>query len=246
LPTEVAAVPFAALLDGTRYLVQDRAVRYAPTLADAAGERMAHQPARALLIADPAFDAERYPALERLHGARAEAQDLRAFYPDHVLLAEAGATRAALSYHARSVGVIHYAGHAVFNDAQPGRSFLVLADSGGAGQLTADSVTTLRLRGVRLVVLSACRTLPSRGGRSGGFAGLSGAMLAAGAGGVVGSLWQVDDQRTRPLMREFHRVYAGAGNGAAALRQAQLWMLQSSDSALRSPSAWAGFRYAGR
>ncbi|HEY7766874.1 CHAT domain-containing protein [Longimicrobium sp.] len=243
---EVAAVPFAALLDGTRYLVQDRAIRYAPTLADAARERPAHRPARALLIADPAFDAERYPALERLHGARAEAHDLRAFYPDHVLLAEAAATRAALSDHARSVGVIHYAGHAVFNDAQPGRSFLVLADSGATGQLTADSVTTLRLHGVRLVVLSACRTLPSRGGRSGGFAGLSGAMLAAGAGGVVGSLWQVDDQRTRPLMREFHQAYAGTGDGAAALRQAQLWMLRSPDSALRSPSAWAGFRYAGR
>ncbi|HEV3053004.1 MAG TPA: CHAT domain-containing protein, partial [Longimicrobium sp.] len=79
----------------------------------------------------------------------------------------------------------------------------------------------------------------------GGFAGLSGALLAAGAGGVVESLWQVSDQLTPPLMREFHRAYGDSGDPAHALRAAQLAMLAKSDSLQRSPAAWAGFRYTG-
>jgi CHAT domain-containing protein len=62
---------------------------------------------------------------------------------------------------------------------------------------------------------------------------------------VVGSLWKVDDQRTVPLMVEFHREYAHSENPAAALRNAQLKMLRSGDPARQSPSAWAAFRYAG-
>ena len=97
-----------------------------------------------------------------------------------------------------------------------------------------------------MVVLSACRTLRSRQGRSGGFAGLSGAMLSAGAEGVAGSLWEVKDELTGPLMLEFHRAYRHLGDPAAALRHAQLRMLRSGNADQASLSAWAGFRYVGR
>lgn len=247
---EVAGVPFPALRDSARgaYLVHDHAVRYAATLADAALARPPRSPTppAALLVADPAFDRRAHPTLDPLPEARAEARALRGLYPSHELLDSIRATRAALIAGARSAGVIHYAGHAIFDDARPERSFLVLAGTGKAGHLTADSVSAVRLPGVRLVVLSACRTLRSREGRSGGFAGLSGALLAAGAGGVVGSLWEVDDRHTPPLMEAFHREYLRSGDPAAALRIAQLRMLASPDSDLRSPSTWAGFRYAGR
>lgn len=245
---EIAGVPFTALLDSVsgRYLVQDHRIRTTATLADAARPATEGATGRALLVADPAFDPSAHPALDRLRGARGEAQDLRGIYPDHVLLEGAAATRDALLHGARSARVIHYAGHAVFNDARPERSFLVLAGADSVGRLTAEHVGALRLGGVRLVVLSACQTLPSREGRSGGFAGLSGALLAAGAEGVVGSLWRVDDRRTRSLMLAFHREYQHSGDPAAALRQAQLQMLGSADPDLKSPSTWAGFRYAGR
>jgi CHAT domain-containing protein len=247
---EVAGVPFAALRDTAsgRYLVHDHAVRYAATLADAALPRppRSSTPPRALLVADPAFDRGAHPTLDPLPGARGEARALGELYPNHQLLDSVRATRAALIAGARSAGVIHYAGHAIFDDARPERSFLVLADTGEDGHLTADSVSAMRLAGVRLVVLSACRTLRSREGRSGGFAGLSGALLTAGAGGVVGSLWEVDDRRTQPLMKAFHREYLRSGDPAAALRNAQLLMLASRHLDQRSPTTWAGFRYAGR
>jgi CHAT domain-containing protein len=95
-------------------------------------------------------------------------------------------------------------------------------------------------------VLAACQSVNAGQGRSSGFTGLAGALLAAGADGVIGGLWEVEDARTRILMTELHRALRAGEGGAAALRQAQLRMLASSDPALRTPAAWAGFRYVGR
>jgi CHAT domain-containing protein len=47
-------------------------------------------------------------------------------------------------------------------------------------------------------------------------------------------------------MVPFHDAYRASGNGPAALQAAQLQLLRSRDPRLRSPAAWAGFRYAGR
>lgn len=95
------------------------------------------------------------------------------------------------------------------------------------------------------MILAACQTQRSRAGRTGGLSGLSGAILRAGAQGVVGSLWRVDDESTRALMMELVAVYREGASGAAALRAAQLRLLRSGDGALNSPAAWAGFHYMG-
>jgi CHAT domain-containing protein len=244
---EIARVPFEALRDARsgRYLVQDHSTRHAPSLAEAAQVSPPTHDS-ALLVADPAFDLYRNATFRRLGGAKAEVDSLGQFYPGADLLIHESATVDALLARAGGVSVIHYAGHAVFDDTRPERSFLLLADDSTGGRLTADSVVSLDLRGVRLVVLSACRTLRSREGRSGGFAGMPGALLGAGVGGVVGNLWEVDDARTVRLMTTFHREYRRSHDPAEALRQAQLDMLRSGDTTLASPKAWAGFRYMGR
>jgi CHAT domain-containing protein len=84
---------------------------------------------------------------------------------------------------------------------------------------------------------------PGRGGA--GFTGLAESFLVAGAGGVIGSLWRVNDDLTDAFMREFYGAYRASGDAAAALRHAKLRMMQAPDSA-RHPSAWAAFRLAGR
>lgn len=242
----IAAVPFAALLDGqrNRRLMEDHPSRIAATLAGASRPQPPadHANLRALLIADPDLDLREHPTLGRLGGAGREVESLRRGYHRNEVLQGAGATVDSFRRHAPAAHVIHYAGHAVFDDARPERSFLVLADRGPAGRLSAATLSTWDLSGVRLVVLSACRTVRAGEGRSGGFAGLSGALLSAQAGGVVGSLWEVDDALTQPLMEAFHREYRRTGDPAAALRNAQLEMLRQG----RSPAAWAGFRYVGR
>lgn len=245
---EVAGAPFAALWDSRRgrYLMEDHALRFAASLHDAAHAAPARDSARpVLLVADPAFDTVHNPELERLPGARAEVDSLLTLYPGAMVLEDSDATRDSLFHEAARAGMIHYAGHAVFDDARPEQSALVLAGADTTGRLTAAAVNRLKLDGVRLVVLSACRTVRTREGRSGGFSGFSGALLTAGAGGVVGSLWLVDDSLAQPFMLEFHRAY-GSKDPAAALRQAQLRMLTSGNARLSSPAAWAGFRYIGR
>jgi CHAT domain-containing protein/tetratricopeptide (TPR) repeat protein len=246
----VADAPFAALLDTVsgRYLVETHALRFAPSLRQAAwtGAGWEAEP-RALVVADPAFDPGAWPGLRRLDGAAAEADSVAGLYPGAVVLAGAGADRRAFERALPHAQVVHYAGHALFDDARPGASALVLAPSadGGSGAFPAAELGRLPWGGVRLVVLSACRSLRGGGERSGGFAGLSGALLAAGAGGVVGSTGQVNDATTRTLMVAFHRAWRGSGDAAQALRQAQLQLLHSGDPSLRSPAAWGTFRYAG-
>jgi CHAT domain-containing protein len=249
----LAGVPFTALLDSRsrRYLVQERLVRLAPSMLVAAGAQPgAAARGQAAFIQDPAFDAATYPHLRRLNGAEREFQALAGapgLPPIRVpgSLARADTLRRLLP----AVPVVYFAGHAVSDEIRPDSSFLVLAPGPGSddrGKITAAEIARLRLPKLQLVVLSACSTLEPAPGGGGGFAGLSGAFLNAGARGVVGSLWQVNDGLTSELMRRFHGQYARSGDPAAALRAAQLEMLASGTARLRSPAAWAGFEYAGR
>jgi CHAT domain-containing protein len=250
---EIGSVPFAALRDSSRkrYLIEEHPVRFASSLADASANSPAAKRGQSevLLVADPAFEASAFPGLARLPGAAAEARAIAAYYPNTKLLDGPAASRHAFTAAVQRVGIVHYAGHAVFDDERPEQSLLVLAPDGGseAGtRLTAAEIERLDLASLRLVVLSACETIRSRTGRSGGFAGFARAFLAAGAGGVVGSLWRVEDQQTRALMESFHRAYSQSGDGAVALRVAQLELIRSGDPASSAPAAWAGFRYAGQ
>jgi len=248
---EIASVPFAALRDPRRgrYLVQDHPLRFAVSLGEARRVPDASRVEHALFVADPAFDAREHPLMDRLPHAREEVRSISARYPERTVLEGMGATRPALESGLARAGVAHFAGHAVFDDARPERSYLLLAPAPGAGssgKLTAAELARLELRHLRLVVLAACRTVRSGRSRAGGFTGLSGALLAAGAGGVVGSTWDVDDRPTAALMAGFHSAYRASGDGPRALQEAQLALLGSDRPELKTPAAWAGFRYAGR
>jgi len=247
---DLAAVPFAALYDVRRgrYLVEDHPLRFAVSLAEAARPPPAESAREAVFVADPAFDRRENPLLDRLDSARAEVERIAGEYPERRVIEGPGATRAAVMDALKGAGVVHFAGHAAFDDARPERSYLVLAPSPGdpVGRLTAAELARVDLHRTRLVVLSACRTTRTRRSRAAGYTGLSGALLAAGAAGTVGSTWNVDDGSTSALMSAFHHAYRTKMDAAAALRSAQLSLLRSNNRRLRSPAAWGAFRYAGR
>jgi CHAT domain-containing protein len=247
---EIAAVPFAALRDGARgqYLVQDRPLRFAATLRDAFTPPRRHDAAKGrMLVVEAGTEAARAAGRSPLPAARAEAASVAGAYPGARIISGVAATPGAVGTALGQAEVVHYAGHAVFDDERPEQSFLALTPPrrNSSGRLTARDIQALDLRAVRLVVLSACETERAQDRRSGGFSGLSAALLRAGAGGVVGTLWEVNDEMSGPLVAEFHRAYRATGDPAQALRTAQLRLLASRDAALRSPAAWAGFRYAG-
>jgi CHAT domain-containing protein len=95
--------------------------------------------------------------------------------------------------------------------------------------LTALEAGELDLSKVELVVLSACDTGRGQVAGAEGVLGLQRAFQLAGARSVVASLWSVPDEETHQLMREFYRqVWSDKPLAKAeALRQAQLWMLES-------------------
>jgi CHAT domain-containing protein len=247
----IASLPFAALYDGVRrrYLVEDHPVRFAVSLREARRRaRRAGAADPAVFVANPAFDPARHPGFERLPQAELEVATIAPGYPGGRVLAPEQADGAALRGALGRARILHYAGHAVFDDERPERSYLLLARTpgqAGASILQAEEIAQMDLRHVSLVVLSACHTVRTGEGRAAGFSGLAGAFLAAGVGGAVGSLWEVDDARTQPLMVAFHQAYRVSSNGPEALRAAQLGLLRSRDPSLRSPTAWAAFRYMG-
>jgi CHAT domain-containing protein len=249
---ELGDVPFAALVDERtgRYLLESYTPVTVSSLRDVR-HRSAQPPAAAepaLFVSDPAFDRAAYPGLSRLPGAAEEVKAVAPLYADTMLLPGADAKITAVTSRLPRAGIFHFAGHSIFDDERPGRSFLLLASTAGdstGGRLSAAALGALDLRALNLVVLSSCETLRSPGGRSGGFAGLAGALLGAGVDGVVGSPWKVEDGLSRQLMTEFHRGYRRTGDAAASLRAAQLRALHGSDPALREPAVWAAFRYVG-
>jgi CHAT domain-containing protein len=241
---DITTVPMAALFDVRRslYLVESHAIRFASTLSES--RRIAPvgvAPAVALFVASPDVDPNEFPSLADLPYSKAEVEASAAMYPRAKVAVGVDVDSASIVAGLSTANVFHFAGHALFDDARPDRSRLVVRPHG----VSASAISALDLGRLRLVVLSACESMRISEHRGSGFAGLSEAFLAAGAGGVIGSSWRVNDAATAELMRGFHASYMKAGDAAEALRAAQLVLLHSSSASLRTPASWAAFRYGG-
>jgi CHAT domain-containing protein len=114
-------------------------------------------------------------------------------------------------------------------------------DATDDGILTALELAALDLTRTELLVLSACETGLGKSAGGEGLLGLQRSCQIAGAGCVVSSLWQVDDERTSVLMQRFYEnLWSGeAKSKLQSLRQAQLAVLRgeilSTSSTLRGP-----------
>ncbi|MGZ5444847.1 MAG: CHAT domain-containing protein [Thermoanaerobaculia bacterium] len=230
---QLNTLPFAALHDGTRYLIEAYSVRLAPSAAGLPN-RLADPGSafNAVVIADPATD--RAP---RLPGSRREAESIAAVH-DASIIQGHDATRDRVTEAIASSAIVHYAGHADSNAETYGA--LLLASKGNdSGLLSAGEIARLELRARPLVVLSACGTLRGNPTHIAGMPSLARAFLGAGARAVVGTLWEIDDDVAAPLFLRFHERLRAGEVPAGALRAAQLAMLQSSDPRLRHPSSWS-------
>jgi CHAT domain-containing protein len=119
----------------------------------------------------------------------------------------------------------HFASHGLFDWEDARQSGLLMKDK---QLLTVGALLEARgtLGSPRLVVLSACETgLYDAARNPDEFVGLPAAFLQLGAGGVIGSLWQVDDLATALLMARFYELHLEGGlSPAAALKQAKAWL----------------------
>jgi CHAT domain-containing protein len=252
-------LPFQALRSASgRYLIQDRAVSYAPSLTVLrdmrATERDATPRAGTLLaLGNPELGAgtrRRQPSvlmgetLEPLPEAEAQVRQIARLYdPGSTAVRVGGEARESwLKQEAPRYRVLHLATHGLLDDTSPLYSQLVLATPAAGesddGLLEAREILDLRLR-ADLAVLSACETGRGQAGAGEGLIGMSWAFFVAGCPATVASQWKVDAASTGRLMVAFHRELKTNRTPAEALRLAALAQLRRPRE--RHPFYWAGF-----
>jgi CHAT domain-containing protein len=134
--------------------------------------------------------------------------------------------------------VLHIAAHGEYRIDHPDLSFIQLAD----GQLYTDDLLQHDMS-YELVTLSACETGRSKVTPGDELIGLGRGFLYAGAGALITSLWRVDDNLTVRLMEYLYRSLQQGASKAAALREAQLHLLEGAPHL--HPAFWGAFQLVG-
>jgi CHAT domain-containing protein/Tfp pilus assembly protein PilF len=244
-------LPFAALTDGQRYLIDDYILTTLPSasalpfIQDNTGRALAVP----LILGNPTsgdYDATASLATERdglgsLPHAEKEAKVIAALYGVGPLLGK-DATEGAVRERAGEAGILHLAAHGYYNPVAPLSSLIALApDDTNDGWLTVAEVYGLDLSNTDLVVLSACQTNLGELSEGDELVGLTRAFIFAGTPSVVASLWSVEDESTALLMERFYTHLRDGMGKAEALRQAQLEVREQ----YPNPHYWAGFVLSG-
>jgi CHAT domain-containing protein len=262
-------VPFAALIDDRgRHLVQSAAIAYSPSATVLHLLRARRRPRTPRLFLGVAFSPEQAGDNARAYLANAtrglfdlaggtlrplpfaQEEVLTAvgfFKQGGAVLVGANATETNLKAEPlEDFRIIHFAVHAVGNNAEPDRAALVLAP-GGKDEDGLWQVREIRLRhrfGADLITLSACDTGVGRMQGEEGILSLARTFLMTGAGSVVASLWEADDRFSADLMQRFYAHIAGGDEIAPALREAQLDILKDFGKRAQ-PYYWASFTVIG-
>lgn len=129
---------------------------------------------------------------------------------------------------------------------RPNETFLALSlGEGGRPDLLPASVVARRLRTPgALVVLSGCASGQGNALPGAGLQGFTHAWLAAGARGVIGSLWPVTDDSGKLFAAMYERLATGQ-SPRDALREAQMDMIRAGGWRSR-PSYWAAYTLMGK
>jgi CHAT domain-containing protein len=257
-------LPFQALLtSGHRFLIEEAALVYAPSLTvlREMTKRRKQQNAEAasatlLALGNPLLGQEtieratlalRDGKFDPLPEAEQEVKALGQVYGTAHSKVYVGreAREDRAKAEAKGARVLHFATHGTLNNAAPMYSHLVLAqgDRNEDGLLEAWELMQMDLK-AELAVLSACETARGRFGAGEGMIGLSWALFVAGVPSTVVSQWKVESASTRDLMLSFHRQLRAPSakarmTKAEALRQAALKVMKQAETS--HPFYWAGF-----
>jgi CHAT domain-containing protein len=230
-------VPFHALRSANAWLVQERAVTYAPSASVAAylAGGTARPRRQILALGNPDLGSPR----QALPAAQREVESLPAFFAEAEVHIGKAATKARLLARAPASEVIHVAAHAEVDEIDPLYSRILLAGADGKpGDLEAHEVYRMALPRASVVTLSACDSGVGRVSRGDELWGFTRSFLSAGARTLVVSLWPVEDEATARGMEKFYEALRG-GSGRDALRAAQLAVLREPRTA--HPFFWAPF-----
>lgn len=251
-------VPFSALFDGERHLVERYAIAILTEATKVRGlTNVNADPSRigamGVSKGSAKLNMKPLPAVrEELWQIVAEGSR-KGLIPGRTLLDEAFTSASLRELAERDFSLLHVATHFQFMPGSERESFLLL---GNDEKLTLEQLRhmDLPLGHVDLLTLSACQTAltDARSARGSEVEGLGVLLLNQGARNVVATLWQVADSSTSQLMVEFYRMRSQSPQVAKAhaLRIAQLALLRgaphSADakrggSSFAHPYHWAPF-----
>lgn len=223
-------LPFHALFDGTRYLIDSHLVSYAPSagvLALCCQERgTIRGPSLILGVPD-----------RRAPNILEEVQAISAILPDAQLFLGESASEEILREKGPSSAFIHIASHAYFRRDNPLFSGIRL----GASYLTLLDLYRLNLP-AQLVALSGCGTGMSVVAGGDELLGLVRGFLSAGSQSLLLTLWDVHDTTTAQFMKLFYSRLSRSPDMALALQSAMLELREEHP----HPYYWAPYLLVGR
>jgi CHAT domain-containing protein/tetratricopeptide (TPR) repeat protein len=224
------SLPFQALFDGEKYLIDQFRISYAPsaTIYALCHARQENKAKESLVLGIP--DA-RAPLVSD------EVTAVAAAIPNSKLFVGEKATTEVLKTKGKQSRIIHIATHGYFRQDNPMFSGVRLGD----GILSLYDLYQLKLP-AELITLSGCATGLNVVTDGDELLGLLRGLIHAGAGATLLTLWDVQDRSTSELMASFY-VHIGRGeNMATALRLATLELRQQ----YPHPYYWAPFALNGK
>jgi CHAT domain-containing protein len=238
-------LPFAALIDGERYLINNYALVSLPSanvLRFLASKR-SQSTNRLLALGAPSNTQKLLPLL---NFAQKEVEAIAPLFNTKAYIGK-NATESLVWSEAKKAEILHIAAHGEYNPNFPLFSTIHLAMDDNAevaqkdGRLEVHDVYRLDLTTfTNLVVLSACQTHignTQKVSLGDEIIGLNRAFIYAGTPSVIASLWNVEDQATRLLMEHFYRYLKMGMSKAKALQQAQTEVRKNAP----HPYFWAAF-----
>ena len=229
-----------ALYDGNQYLIEKYSINYIPSLSTLQFLKKSAKKDSLKILAfgnpdlnDKTLD---LPAAEK------EVEMIKGLFPATTIFKRKKATEDIAKELSKDYDIIHFASHGEYIPTAPLASCVRLSPGNGEdGRLEASEIFDMDIK-AELVVTSACQTAIGQIGRGDEIVGLNRAFIYAGANSVLGSLWNISDEATAELMKQFYANIKNLDN-AEALRQAQLKMINSKD--FNNPYYWAAFNITG-
>ncbi|HLY92611.1 MAG TPA: CHAT domain-containing tetratricopeptide repeat protein [Candidatus Angelobacter sp.] len=225
-------LPFHALSDGQKYLIDEFSVSYAPSSSIfAVCQEKQQEPGRtggALVLAVP--DARAPYIADEARFVAASMENSRLFLGEE-------ATEEQLRKFGPESRFIHIATHGYFRQDNPMFSSIRL----GTSLLSLFDLYQFHFD-AELVTLSGCGTGMNVVIGGDELIGLVRGLLYAGAQTLMVSLWEVHDQSTAEFMGDFYRHYRISANKANALRKAVIKLKEKH----RHPYYWAAFALVGK
>lgn len=245
-------VPFAALYDGEKFLVEN--YTNAVVTLSQPPENIVNSPKNwRALGAGVSLEIENLPALSQVPA------ELKAVVRDETVKTEKGLFAGKLLLNQdftrenlidslkQKFKLVHFATHFVINPGKDVDSFLLFGDGGKLNLAEWRTVEAFDFSGADLLTLSACETALGTPNANGAEIESFGVIAQKrGAKTVIASLWSIADNSTPELMTEFYRQYKlgnSAISKAEALRKAQILMLKKAKTIRNHshPAYWSPF-----